>query len=280
MRHDLLKRSILASLCAVMVLGLGVLPANAVTLFSRTWVSGVGDDTNPCSRTLPCATFDAAIGKTLASGEINVLDPGSFGPVFIGKSITIQAVGVEAGVIIAGGGLHGIVVAAGAADPVNLVGLDIQNVNIPGSGPGLDGVHVQSAGQVHIHNCTIRGFDVSGVHVIPNAGVTPYVLVTDTIFDNNLFGVAVTSANGGGATATALLDRVTIMGRGPTGGGTGVAVDGTQGSLVLKNSTVVRNQTGLAETNGGTLFSMGNNTVVQNSVNGTPNGVPNPLPSE
>ena len=31
---------------------------------TRTWVSGVGDDVNPCSRTAPCKTFAGAISKT------------------------------------------------------------------------------------------------------------------------------------------------------------------------------------------------------------------------
>src|SRR5262250_3566824 len=78
---------------------------------SRTWVSGVGDDANPCSRTAPCKTFAGAISKTAVSGEINVLDPGGFGAVTITKAITIQAVGAEAGVLVSG--TNGIVVSAG-----------------------------------------------------------------------------------------------------------------------------------------------------------------------
>ena len=56
---------------------------------TRTWVSGVGDDVNPCSRTAPCKTFAGAISKTAAGGEISVLDPGGYGAVTIAKSITI-----------------------------------------------------------------------------------------------------------------------------------------------------------------------------------------------
>ena len=43
---------------------------------TRTWVSGVGDDANPGSRTAPCKTFAGAISKTDPKGEINVVDPG------------------------------------------------------------------------------------------------------------------------------------------------------------------------------------------------------------
>jgi hypothetical protein len=57
---------------------------------TRTWVSGVGDDANPCSRTAPCKTFAGAISKTAPGGEIDALDPGGFGALTITKSITID----------------------------------------------------------------------------------------------------------------------------------------------------------------------------------------------
>ena len=65
---------------------------------SRIWVSGVGDDANPCSRTAPCTTFAGAISKTAANGIINCLDPGGFGEVTITKSITIDCTLTVAGV--------------------------------------------------------------------------------------------------------------------------------------------------------------------------------------
>ena len=42
------------------------LPSMAAAQATRTWVSGVGDDVNPCSRTAPCKTFAGAISKTAA----------------------------------------------------------------------------------------------------------------------------------------------------------------------------------------------------------------------
>src|SRR5258706_15316188 len=66
---------------------------------TRTWVSGVGDDAHPCSRTAPCKTFAGAISKTAAGGEISVLDPGGFGAVTITKSITINGDGTLAGIL-------------------------------------------------------------------------------------------------------------------------------------------------------------------------------------
>jgi hypothetical protein len=96
-------------------------PASAQA--TRTWVSGVGDDANPCSRTAPCKTFAGAISKTAPGGEINVLDPGGFGAVTITKAITIRSDHIEAGVLVSG--TNGIIVAAGATDKVVLEGLDI-----------------------------------------------------------------------------------------------------------------------------------------------------------
>src|SRR6186997_631557 len=88
---------------------------------TRTWVSGVGDDANPCSRTAPCKTFAGAISKTAGGGEINVLDPGGFGGVTITKSITIRST-FEAGVLVSG--TNGIVISSSTAN-VTLRGLDI-----------------------------------------------------------------------------------------------------------------------------------------------------------
>src|SRR5881398_2054159 len=97
---------------------------------TRTWVSGVGDDANPCSRTAPCKTFAGTISKTAASGEISCLDPGGFGAVTITKAITIACEGVTAGVVVPG--TNGIIVNAGVNDNVTLRGIDIN-----GAGTGL-----------------------------------------------------------------------------------------------------------------------------------------------
>src|SRR5580700_2592827 len=111
-----MRISVLAALACAIGLSLFSMPANAQA--TRTWVSGVGDDANPCSRTAPCKTFAGAISKTAPAGEINVLDPGGFGGVTITKSITISSVAFEAGVLVSG--TPGITVAAVATDQVVL----------------------------------------------------------------------------------------------------------------------------------------------------------------
>src|SRR5436305_1176270 len=114
---------------------------------SRTWVSGVGDDLNPCSRTAPCKTFASAISKTAAGGEISVMDSGAFGAVSITQAVTINGDGNLAGILASIS--DGIVVAAGASDRVV-----IRNLSINGAGGGTKGISVLG-GNVTIDNCQI-----------------------------------------------------------------------------------------------------------------------------
>lgn len=167
-------------------------PAHAQA--TRTWVSGVGDDANPCSRTAPCKTFAGAISKTAAFGEINVLDPGGFGAVTITKSISIRADHVEAGVLVSG--TNGIVVSLPAStDRVLLEGLDIE-----GLGTGLDGVKIIGSGITMIVNCAIRHFTGNGVNLVGTA--TARAVIRDSIITNNAGGFNVAGA--GGAATTGL----------------------------------------------------------------------------
>src|SRR4030095_14511743 len=143
---------------------------------TRTWVSGVGDDANPCSRTAPCKTFAGAISKTATGGDINVLDPGGFGGVTITKSITISSEGFEAGVLVSG--TNAIIISAGANDFVVLRGLDIE-----GLGTGLVGVKFLSGKSLHVENCTINRFSQHGIEFAPNAAAVFHI--RDTIIRNN-----------------------------------------------------------------------------------------------
>src|SRR5436305_10403403 len=149
---------------------------------TRTWVSGVGDDANPCSRTAPCKTFAGAISKTAAGGEINVLDPGGFGAVTITKSITISSEGFEAGVRVSG--INAIIINALSTDVVVLRGLDIE-----GLGTGLDGIKgLGGLAALHVEKCTInafRGSNGSGIEIAPTTAGTTKVFIKDTIVRNN-----------------------------------------------------------------------------------------------
>jgi hypothetical protein len=168
------------ALTVLIVLVTGVSFAHAQA--TRTWVSGVGDDANPCSRTAPCKTFAGAISKTAPSGQINVLDPGGFGGVTITKSISISSEGFEAGVLVSG--TNAIIINAAATDAVVLRGLDIE-----GLGTGLVGIKVLGAlGSLHVEKCTInnfRGTNGSAIEIAPTIAGTVQVFIKDTIVRRN-----------------------------------------------------------------------------------------------
>jgi len=162
---------------------------------TRTWVSGVGDDANPCSRTAPCKTFAGAISKTATGGEINCIDSGGFGAVTITKAITIDGTGVLAGVLNAG--TVGIIINAnqGTTDNVTLRALDIN-----GAGTGTDGVRILAADRVSIEDCVITR-QSKGVSI--NTGADVNVVMRNTV-------VRMNTADGLVATTSAGLVKATI----------------------------------------------------------------------
>jgi len=187
-------------------------PAHAQA--TRTWVSGVGDDVNPCSRTAPCKTFAGAISKTAAGGEINCLDPGGFGTVTIVKAISIYCEGVIGGVLASG--TNGINVNAAATDHIVLRGLDID-----GAGTGIKGVNVLQAASVVIEHSFIRNFNSAG-------GV----------------GVSFTPSN---ANALLLIRDSIVSHNGSAADGNGVLVQPNGGSAraLINNTSINRNFLGL-----------------------------------
>jgi hypothetical protein len=170
-------------------------PAHAQA--TRTWVSGVGDDANPCSRTAPCKTFAGAISKTAAGGEIDALDPGGFGALTITKSITIDGGGGQVASVLVSG-TNGFVVAAGTTDVVIIKNLRFQGLLGNGSNPGgagINGIKVITAGQVDIDNCEIYGFNNNGIDVELNS--TGFVQVLHTqLFNNKGNGIFATTSSG------------------------------------------------------------------------------------
>src|SRR5436853_2388126 len=105
---------------------------------TRTWVSGVGDDVNPCSRTAPCKTFAGAISKTAVNGEINCLDPGGFGTVTITKSITIDCIWIPGSILNASVNAVNIPFDSFGADVRKQVRL--RGLNMQGADTGTGGV--------------------------------------------------------------------------------------------------------------------------------------------
>ena len=144
---------------------------------TRTWVSGVGDDVNPCSRTAPCKTFAGAISKTAQGGEIDVLDPGGFGTLTITKAITIDGSGTLAS-ILNSAGVNGINVNAQPNDIVTIRGLSFQGAR-QGTSPGGDGIKFNSGKGLNVINCIILNQGTNGIEVsLSAAGSFVYVLNT------------------------------------------------------------------------------------------------------
>jgi hypothetical protein len=199
-RGKTMKR-FLKSMLAVCVLSFAFITC-AHAQATRTWVSGVGDDANPCSRTAPCKTFAGAISKTAAGGEIDALDSGGFGALTITKAITIDGGGNLAGVLVSG--TNGITVNAGATATVT-----IRGIAFSGIGTGLDGVQIKSAANVIIDHCTFQGFIHNNIELsITTAG---YLLVQDSTIIGGDKGVVITATTGPGP-VSALVKNVTIQG--------------------------------------------------------------------
>jgi hypothetical protein len=225
----------------------------------RTWVSGAGDDANPCSRTAPCKTFAGALANTMAGGEIDVLDPGGFGAVTITKSITIDGGGFVAGVLT--GGTDGIVIQAGPTDSVVLRNLGLHDATTGSGSCALSGVRVVSAGSVQLQHLSIAGYD-DGIS-LPLTASTPGTYVDTTLDD-----VSVAGARCAGVDATpdsGHLARVAVSGSLVTRDATGY-VAGPGSESWLSGSSIVFNGTGLSGT--GVLHDVCGNTVAGNGVAG------------
>jgi hypothetical protein len=184
----------IAALGTVLLPVLCTVPAHAQA--TRTWVSGVGDDANPCSRTAPCLTFAGAIAKAAAGGEIDALDSGGFGGLTITKSITIDGGGGVASVM-ASSGNNGITVSAGATDIVTIRNVQFQGDLGNGSSPnsaGLNGINFTSGAMLAIDNCKIDGFSNTGIVAVTSANAI--LNVTNTIITNTQYGIGLAPSGG------------------------------------------------------------------------------------
>jgi len=271
---------------------------------TRTWVSGVGDDANPCSRTAPCKTFAGAISKTAVDGEIDALDPAGFGAVTITKSITIDGCCM---VSILAAGTTGIIVNVTSGTDVRKT-VRLRNISINGAATGVNGINFIAGLKLYIEHCEIYGFQSSAASRAVKANVTAaaQLYIKDTDMANNASGVDASSS--GGALLTSMdhchLEGMTdavIVGSG-TGNnirdcfivgnsGVGVKTSGTAGTILertmidsngtglqpgagtttdISNVSIIGNTLGIATT-GGTVQSHGNNQI---NLNTTPGAIP------
>jgi hypothetical protein len=267
-------------------------PAHAQV--TRTWVSGVGDDVNPCSRTAPCKTFAGAMSKTAVAGEINCLDPGGFGGVTIPKSITLNCHEVFGSILVAGA--PGVTINAPGGTVV-LRGLQIQGL-LGTPTPGTIGVRILAAAVVSIEDSVITQFGQQGISDARSSGNTKLFIRNTVVSHNAGTGIAfgatgpnkaqienVSSINNvfGAAVGNGTLAMITrsVFSGNTTGieadPGAGINIDssvisnnttGVQGNnnIRISNSDVTFNGTGFS----GTTVSYGNNRLQGNSAFGTP----------
>jgi parallel beta helix pectate lyase-like protein len=267
---------------------------------TRTWVSGVGDDVNPCSRTAPCKTFAGAISKTANCGEISVLDPGGFGAVTITKGITINGTGTLAGILAAN--VNGVVVNATANDTVIL-----RDISINGNCNGLNGIRYIGGKVLMVDHCWIygfrgnpgRGIDVAmgvagklklidsiieniledGVHINMTAGQLTATIDRTRIMNCDQDGID-TTGNVRGAFSNCLVTHNTTTGIKASATNSLLNVDDTQisfssvglqsiaGSAIrVSDSIIAQNATGLSP-NGGTIDSFQGNSLIGNTAPG------------
>ena len=228
-------------LIALTVASLTFVMQSAYAQATRTWVSGTGNDADPCSRTAPCKTFAGAISKTAAGGEIDALDPGGFGALTITKAITIDGGGGQVASVLAAG-TNGIVVSAGANQTVTLRNLRINGVAGTPTG-GLNGIQMSSGAALHIENCTIFGFTQNGININLNSSAATRVFITDTVVSNSVGGIA--AHNSGTGNVLLSIQRTNLSQnsgfglKADGGGGTGFILGTLADSLIAGNGTGV-----------------------------------------
>jgi hypothetical protein len=244
----------------LMMLAMICCGAPALAQATRTWISGVGDDVNPCSRTAPCKTFAGAISKTAAGGEIDALDPSGFGGVTVTKSITLDGGGgIVASILVAG--TNGVIVNAGANDTVVVRNLSFNGLSGTAS-PALDGIKVLAAGQLIVDHVAFFGFSQNGIEMALGANASAGLVVRNSTFLQGASGVKLTSG-----LISASLESVSIS-------GTATGIDVVTGTAEVKNSVLARNTSFGALAEGGIIditdsLLTGNGTAVQSQTGST-----------
>ena len=203
---------------------------------TRTWVSGVGDDVNPCSRTAPCKTFAGAISKTATNGEINCLDPGGFGAVTITKSITIDCEDTQGSILAAGtnGVIVNITAGTDTKKHVRLRGLSINGAS---NTAAVSGVRVLAANFVSVEDTVIDGFQNHGISIETTSG-TPKIEV-DRVTIRGMVGNGINTFVTGGTVNLAISNSVF------SSTSTGVNLSSNT-KATIRDSSAVNNATGLA----------------------------------
>jgi hypothetical protein len=169
----------------------------------RSFVSGAGVDTNPCTLIAPCRTLQAAHDATNPGGEVTVLNTAGYGALTITKAISItNPGGVEAGIAVPSGAV-GITINANSGDVINLRGLIIE-----GAGVGGTGIQFNSGGTLTIEKCVVRNLTGRGIFIAPTSGRLDLAVSDTFVANNGGNGIAVFPSNG--AFVIAIFNRVEV----------------------------------------------------------------------
>lgn len=273
--------------CALFILALSSVAQAQAT---RTWVSGVGNDANPCSRTAPCITLAGALTKTAIGGEINVLDAGGVGAVTITKSITIDGGAGFGSLLATGTTAVSINIPVSAGDPQRRVTLRRLAMNGTASGgtpTGVRGVRVHTNGlsKLNVENCYIQNFTTAGIDVVANEGATgARVSVKDTVITNTGIGLQASNTNAAGF-VTVSADRVKIdncasgiivkdrafftvrdsVVQSCTTVGASIQAPSNSAGLNLENTVLFSDGTGVQGGGVGTTVDLSNTSILNNS---------------
>src|ERR1700709_332898 len=239
-----MRRIALLALVTGLVPFMASAPASAQA--TRTWVSGVGDDVNPCSRTAPCKTFAGAISRTAAGGEIDCLDPGGFGTLTITKSITIDCNATRGSVLASA--TNGFNINDSGSGFPNSISVILRGLTINGAGnaaqnaqgnpgSGLVGINFLSGASLIVENVIIQRFNAgsaAGIMFRP-AGAAQLSVQHSVIVDNGLGGTGggIVIHPSGTGTAVVSLSDVGLFRNAAAGG----AVD-TSANTVTAGITV------------------------------------------
>jgi hypothetical protein len=258
-----------AFLLALVVTALASMHAHAQPL--RIFVSGGGLDTNPCTVTQPCRSFQQAYNTAAANGEIDVLDPAGYGLLTITHGISIQAHGW--------GGITqtascptcaAITISVTTSDPVTLNGLVLD-----GAGTGEFGIYITSAPSLEILNSVVRHFQfgiydttstsgnilliqdtivsdnqTTGINILPNLGASVKATLSRITVNAHAFGVA-TSNNNDTTVANSVISNNSSVG-----------LQNNTGVTWLAKNVISGNGTGVLA--GGTVNSYGDNYIKDN----------------
>lgn len=285
-------RKLIVSTLSLVGLAVGFLMYAAPTYAqaTRTWVSGVGDDANPCSRTAPCKTFAGAISKTALNGEINCLDPAGYGSVTITKSITIDCTETYGSILSSG--TTGIIISSFAGTDARKT-VRLRNLTINGAETGTNGIRIlggagtagsvvyidnvlingiQNApargisdertggGKLFINNTVVRnvsqfGIMLSGASPVPTARLD--AMLNNVRVENANFGILALSGSRASINNSVFQGNSTV----------GVHADGSAlaTEVHLSNSVVSNNGTGVTNAGGVITVVLSNNDITLNT---------------